>query len=317
MMAQAVERRIADAHVDVLYRMQQEGHPFYGLSPLQACAENLLHAGVATQVFALFVDPGQPASFQLELVLQQIDLFYEKVVQASVLRPVRNLQELRSAREHGEIAALLSLEGGGCLRGRVDLLRVLRRLGVCGIGLTWNYANELCDGCREPRGAGLTASGLEVAREAHRLGMWVDVAHLSERGIADLFANTDGPLMASHANCRTVHNHPRNLTDDVLRELFRRKGWVGLVFEASFVTKPEEADVAAVLDHLDHVLRLGGEDFVGFGSDFDGTSNPIPGLAHAGDYPALAEKVVERYGPRLANKILFQNFEDFLHRTLK
>jgi membrane dipeptidase len=315
-MAQAVERRIADAHVDVLYRMQQEGHPFYGPSPLQACAENLLRAGIAIQVFALFVDPDEPSEYQLELVLRQIDLFYENVVRASVLRPVRKLRELQSARANGEIAALLSLEGGGCLRGRADLLRVLWRLGVSGIGLTWNTANELCDGCREARGAGLSSAGIEVAQEAHRLGMWVDLAHLSDRGIEDLFAHTTGPLMASHANCRTIHNHPRNLTDDVLRELFRRRGWVGLVFEGSFVKNPEEADINGVLDHLDHVLRLGGEDFVGFGSDFDGTGNPIPGLSHAGDYPALAERLVERYGPRLAYKILFQNFEDFLHRTL-
>lgn len=307
---------IADAHVDVLYRMEREGCDFYGPSPLQASAERLMSAGIATQVFALFVSPSLPSQYQLEIVLRQIDLFYERVVRDAVLRPVRDLADLHGARREGVMAGLLSLEGGGCLRGQPEMLRTLHRLGVRGIGLTWNDANELCDGCREPRGGGLTAHGLAVVREAHRLGMWVDLSHLSDRGIADLFDRTSGPLMASHANCRSIHPHPRNLTDDVIRELFRREGWMGLVFEGSFVGKPADVTVDQLLLHLDHVLQLGGENYVGFGSDFDGTSHPMPGLSDAGDYRRFADLIRKRYGSALAEKILFQNFESFLQRTL-
>jgi membrane dipeptidase len=307
---------IADAHVDVLYRMEREGCDFYGPSPLHASAEKLLSAGVATQVFALFVSPNLPSDYQLEIVLRQIDLFYEHVVRDAVLRPVRALSDLHIARREGVIAGLLSLEGGGCLRGQPEMLRTLHRLGVRGIGLTWNDANELSDGCREPRGGGLTALGLDVVREAHRLRMWVDLSHLSDQGIADLFDCTSGPLMASHANCRSIHPHPRNLSDDVIRELFRREGWMGLVFEGSFVGSPPDVTVDRLLLHLDHVLRLGGEDYVGFGSDFDGLAHPIPGLSDAGDYRRFADLLEQRYGSALAEKILFQNFESFLQRTL-
>lgn len=309
-------RLLADAHVDVLYRMQEQGHAFYGPSKLQAGAERLLEAGVATQVFALYVSPTLPAEYQFELVVRQIDLFYEQVVRESVVRPVHNFLDLQGARTNGELAGILSLEGGGCLRGRTDLLRVLHRLGVRGIGLTWNHANELADGCREERGGGLTAAGLEVAMEAGRLGMWVDLAHLADRGVSDLFKRTSGTLMASHANCRSVHRHPRNLTDDVLQELFHRKGWLGLVFEATFVGADGAQSVEHVLAHLDHALKLGGENFVGLGSDFDGTSHPVLGLADASDYPAFAQLLEDRYGAELAEKILFKNFEDFLERTL-
>ncbi len=160
------------------------------------------------------------------------------------------------------------------------------------------------------------AMGLAVVREAHRLGMWVDRRICQHRGIADLFDCTSGPLMASHANCRSIHPHPRNLTDDVIRELFRREGWMGLVFEGSFVGKPADVTVDQLLLHLDHVLQLGGEDYVGFGSDFDGTSHPMPGLSDAGDYRRFADLIRKRYGSALAEKILFQNFESFLQRTL-
>lgn len=310
--------RIADAHVDVLWKMLGSDTNFYGTSPLQASYEKLRQSGVATQVFALFVDPAHPESFQLENVLLSIDTFYRQVVVPGKVQVVRNVGELSEVRQNGSIAGILSIEGGGCLRGKPELLRVFFDLGVRGMGLTWNYQNSLADGCREPRQGGLTGVGREVVREMAQLGMWVDLAHLSDQGVEDVFRITDGPVMASHANARRVLAHPRNLTDEVITELIHRKGWMGMVFEGSFVGNLEEGPVSrdAVFRHIDHVLKLGGEDLIGLGSDFDGTSNPLRGLADAGDYKSFALDVVDRYGSELAGKILFQNFEDFLQRSL-
>ncbi|WP_303798006.1 dipeptidase [Alicyclobacillus macrosporangiidus] len=308
--------RVADAHVDVLWRMLDEGAAFHGDSELRASYRRLWRGGVCTQVFALYVPPHRQSGTQLEQVLTCIDLFYRGVVRAGQVAPVRSREELRQARERGELAALLSLEGGGCLRGQTALLRVLFDLGVRGVGLTWNDANELADGCREPRGAGLTEAGRQVVREMARLGMWLDLAHLSDAGMSDALALTDGPVMASHANARAVHAHPRNLPDEVIRELIRRRGWIGLVFEASFVAPLERASTEDVFRHLDHILDLGGEDCVGFGSDFDGASHPLPGLADAADYAPFAEQVVARYGRDLGEKILWRNFERFLMESL-
>ncbi|GMA48900.1 diguanylate cyclase [Alicyclobacillus contaminans] len=308
---------VADAHVDVLYRMEREGCSFTDpASPLQASADKLQRGGVMAQVFALYVSPREPDVFQLETVLRQIDLFYEEIVQAGGVAPIRTLDEWIAARRSRNIAGVLSLEGGGCLRGQPELLRTLYRLGVRGIGLTWNHPNALADGCLESRGGGLTDAGWRVVREAHRLGMWIDIAHLADAGVRELLTHTNGPIMASHANARAIHGHPRNLPDDVIRELYARGGWMGLVFEASFVGDPANRTLDQLCRHLDHVLSLGGEDHVGFGSDFDGTTHPVAGLATAEDYASFTERLVQRYGRPLAEKLCFRNFESFLYRTL-
>lgn len=307
---------VADAHVDVLMKLLNPKIHFGVDDPrLAANLPSLAAGGVATQVFALFVMPDADASAQLHDVLLEIDAFYNQVASVPTVRPVQTRDDLRMARQHGQMAAILSLEGAGCLRGSVEILRILYHLGVRGVGLTWNDANELADGCGELRGSGLTRAGRAVIREMQHLSMWIDLAHLHDRGVRDVLRLTDGPVMASHANARAIHDHRRNLTDDVIRELIRRDGWIGLTFEPSFV-----ADGSVTIDdifaHLDHVIELGGVRNVGFGSDFDGTTNELPGLAKSSDYAAFAERVVQRYGSDLGRAILFDNFESFLNRQL-
>lgn len=308
---------IADAHTDVLMRMEEEHLRFDTAQDLAAGQQALRAGNVRAQVFALFVWPKLPATVQMEQVLREIDLFYQQLTSNGVVLPVRTWAEFESAQQTGKIAGLLSVEGGGCLRGQVELLRTMYHLGVRGMGLTWNGANELADGCRERRGAGLTAAGREVVLEMVRLGMWVDIAHLADRGVEDIFALTNTSVMASHANARAVHNHPRNLTDDVIREVIRRNGWIGLTFEASFLGEVEQAGVDDVFRHLDHLLKLGAEDCVGFGSDFDGTSHAVSGLSSAADYAQLSKQLVERYGQSTAEKICSRNFERYLRQILR
>ncbi|MCL6594372.1 MAG: membrane dipeptidase, partial [Alicyclobacillus sp.] len=275
---------VADAHVDVLWRMLSEGVPFYGNTPLCAGAAKLRQGGVRTQVFALFVSPSWRGGAQLRAVLRSIDVFMREVVQAGSVAAVRWRHELSVAHRRGELAGLLSLEGAACLGGDPALLRVLFSLGVRGVGFTWNGANDLADGCLEERGAGLTTAGRAVLREMGRLGVWADLAHLADSGVRDVLRWAEGPVLASHANCRALWDHPRNLPDEVIRALIQRQGWLGLTFEASFLNHPARATLDHVLAHLDHVLDLGGEDCVGLGSDFDGVSHPLPGLVSAADY---------------------------------
>jgi membrane dipeptidase len=307
---------IADAHVDVLWRMEHEGASFYGDSHLQASAQNLRHARVMTQVFALFVEPDLPSLSQLNKVLRSIDIFRGGVVKPGFLRAVASSRDLSSAQKNDEIAGILSLEGAACLQGDPGILRILFELGVRGAGLTWNYANDLADGCLEVRKAGLTAKGVAIIKEMSRLGMWTDLSHLADEGVYDVFRHTEGPVMASHANAREVHQHPRNLTDDVIRHIIARDGWIGLVFESSFVASERTATVRQLLRHLDHMLALGAENNIGFGSDFDGTSNPLTDLSNAFTYRSFGEQLVERYGLELAEKLLHGNLERFLMNAL-
>ncbi len=307
---------VADAHADILWQMEQKGGEFYGSSDLQASAQKLAMGGVRAQVFALYVSPEESPDTQLHHVMRQLDLFYDQIVGPVGVVAVSSWSDFFLAEQAGQLAGLLSIEGAGCLQGDPAILRALWRLGVRGIGFTWNWANDLADGCLEPRNGGLTTLGRVLLAEVDRLPMWMDIAHLSDAGVKDVLTLTSGPIMASHANCRSVYPHPRNLTDEVIRELIIRQGWLGLVFEGNFVAGHPQSDIQDLLRHLDYVLKLGGDDIVGFGSDFDGASHLLKGLEDASAYRKLAEILVERYGKSLAEKVLFNNFRGFLRRVL-
>lgn len=305
---------VADAHVDVLMRMDLENHSFHTSASLQAGLHQLESGNVKTQVFAIFVPPNLSPGDQLHSVLRQIDL-YRTEIDGIAVHQVTSQSSLLNARRLDKIAGLLSVEGAACLHADVRVLHVLHTLGVSGIGLTWNGSNDLADGCREWRGAGLTKAGQSLIREMEQLSMWIDIAHLSDAGVFDVLNVSNKMIMASHANCRSIHHHPRNLTDETIHEVILRNGWIGITFEASFVCdgQPQIEDIFL---HLDHVISLGGENHVGFGSDFDGTSNAIIGLQTASDYAGFSERIMDRYGESLGKRILFQNFEKFLMRQL-
>lgn len=331
-----MQHSVADAHVDVLMRMLDDGLSFYddhvgdaslpgfGLPAaalttahrLQASHTELRRGGVMSQVFAIFVSPQLSADAQLLRVLQSMDCFFTGVVRKGGVHFVQNRTDLEAAHAEGEIAGLLSLEGAGALSGDPAILRMLFRLGVRGVGLTWNPANALADGCAEPRSAGLSTAGRRVLEQLERLPMWLDLAHLGDGAITDALSRYGGPVMASHANARAVHLHPRNLSDAVITEIIGRQGWIGLTFESSFLTAEPPATWDDLARHIDHVLALGGSDSLGFGSDFDGGIRPPQQLPAAGAYAGLAEWLVARYGPSQAVKLLKDNFHRYLNRVL-
>ncbi len=175
----------------------------------------------------------------------------------------------------GKIAVILGLEGGRPLEGRpmrdeLSTLRILYRLGVRSVQLTGNGRNRLADGVAETRtNGGLTRFGISVVQEMNRLGMLLDISHLSPAGIADVLANFSGQIVASHANARAVCDHPRNLTDEVIRAIAERNGVVGLsLFSTLINTDKEMADVNDLVDHIDYISRLVGIEHVGLGPDF-------------------------------------------------
>lgn len=306
--------RIADAHADVLYQLRNASSTYAEASFLQAGYQDSLKAGVSLQVFALFANPQLSPGEQLRQVLEDIGRYQRTMINTGYVQPIFYREDLFSSVQP-VYSGILSLEGAACLYDSPEILQALFSLGVRGVGLTWNGANSLADGCREERNAGLTRAGKQIVSMMEELQMWIDIAHLADAGVFDVFSITKGIVMASHANLRKIHEHPRNLTDDTVREIVRRDGWLGLTFEASFVAK-SEAGLEDFMRHVDHALSLGCERHLGFGSDFDGTSHALQGLATVSDYPKLAERLDKEYGRELAEKILYGNFLDFLSRQL-
>jgi membrane dipeptidase len=180
------------------------------------------------------------------------------------------IEELRAAKASGELGIVLHFQGGSALETDAALVDVYARLGVRVLQLTYNYANPIGDGCLEPRDGGLTAFGRKVVRRLVEAGIAVDVSHCGSRTSLEAIelAGADAPVVATHANARAVHEHPRNLPDEVAQAIAATGGVVGLCAFPAFVSDAEEPTLEQLLDHADYLSELIGAAHIGLGFDF-------------------------------------------------
>ncbi|MDI3270535.1 MAG: dipeptidase [Bacillota bacterium] len=271
----------------------------------------LREGGVNLQIFALFVAPEYHHERSLPRLLQMLDAFYREIeAHRDEMVLCLTTEDMRRAKREGKVGALLSIEGAEPMGRDLARLRIFHRLGGRAMGLVWNGRNDLADGVgEEGTGGGLTRLGVETVREMERLGMMVDVSHLSEKGFWDVVSIATKPFIASHSNARALCDHPRNLKDEQIKALAERGGVMGLNFYAGFLTQGGEATLDDVLDHAEHILQLVGPDHLGLGSDFDGISRAPKGLEDASFFPRFTEGLLARgYGEDVVKKVLGGNF---------
>lgn len=301
---------IVDAHSDLLLELafaeheRGEAHPFRDrwLDPLR-------RGGVALQACAIYVGPAHlPEGGLLEALRlarafdRAVDDHPEQVV---AIRTAADLDRLGA----GRTGLLLTLESCDALGDEPWLIETFAQLGVRMASLTWNRPNVYAGGCDVADG--LTEAGARLVERMAELGILVDLAHASEQTFWDVLARTGpGATLVSHAACRALHDHPRNLTDAQLVALAERGGVLGMMAHP-LVIDPRGGDLALFLDHVDHAVETAGIEHVGLGGDFlrqiaraigstsspDGTMAPdaaIDGLEGPEDYPALAVALADR-----------------------
>ncbi len=269
----------------------------------------LKEGGVDCQVFAISSLRERNPQYALRTALHMLDIFYSECLKnEDSIAPATSHKEIMKTLDQGKTAALLSIEGADVLEGNLGVLRIFYRLGVRMVGLVHSLRNQLADGVTDSRtGGGLSEFGVKVVEELNRLGILIDVSHLNDAGFWDLIEVSTEPIMASHSNSRAVCGHARNLTDDQIRALADKGGVMGINFSPSFI-HPTRADVAGVVDHIDHIVKLVGVDYVGLGSDFDGIRGTPIGLEDASKMPNITSELVQRgYTEEDIRKILGEN----------
>lgn len=272
----------------------------------------LLESGIDLQIFAAYIQPEYKIERALHRTVQLIDRFYQELhAHEDKLMLFTKVSDVHEAERRGKVAAMLSIEGGEAAEADLGILRILHHLGVKAMTLTWNERNQIADGAAEGRTkGGLTNFGVELVGEMNRIGMVVDVSHISDAGFFDVIQTTKSPIIASHSNCRAVCNHRRNLTDEMIKLLADNGGVTGMNFAPAFVDeRKENATLERVLDHVDHVVKIAGVDHVGLGSDFDGIETTPKGLEDVTRMPYFTEGLVKRgYKEDDILKILGGNF---------
>jgi len=277
----------------------------------------LIEGGVTCQVFAISGERGRAPSHSLRTAMEMIGRFYDECEAGQgAMAPVTRSGEITKAKKAGKVAAMLSIEGCDVLEGSVEALRVYHRLGVRMVGLVHSIRNELADGVADRRTGGrLSEMGAQAVQELNRLGMIVDVSHLSDEGFWDVMELTKAPVIATHSNARAVCDHPRNMTDDMIRALADNGGVMGMNFAPAFV-HPTKATLEALVDHIDHIVGLVGPDHVGLGSDFDGIPSTPEGLEDATKMPGITRELLKRgYGEGDVRKILGGNHLRLIKRV--
>ena len=202
-----------------------------------------------------------------------------------------SVDEIEENRANGKMSAILTLEGTAGIDYNPALLEDLWAIGFRVTSLGWNEKNPLTGS--NVTGGGLTDLGREYVKEAQRLGMRVDVSHISDEGFWDILKITEAPILATHSNSRAVHNHSRNLTDDMFRAIRETGGVAG--YNACRDFTGENPNLDTVCDHILHFLELDPDGkHIALGGDLDGVEAMPDGFEGVQSYPALARKLLDR-----------------------
>lgn len=270
----------------------------------------LKKAKSVAQFFALFIELDKVKD-PLEHCLLMVDKFYEEIGKNSDdIALATNYDELMNNMNKGIISAFITIEEGGVLKGKIEQLRNFYRLGVRLITLTWNFPNELGfpNKNKEDMNKGLTSFGRKVVSEMNALGMIIDVSHLSDGGFYDVAKYSQKPFIASHSNARAISNHPRNLTDDMIRILAEKGGVMGINFEKQFLGHNELSRVEDMVAHIAHIKKLGGINCISIGTDFDGISNLGLEIKNIGEIEKLSIALSENnFSDAEIEKIFYKN----------
>jgi membrane dipeptidase len=273
----------------------------------------MIEGGVDVQIFAAWTESRyKEGLLPLKRGMQMIDAFHSEMDRLSdKILFAKKTEDVYKAVKENKIAALLALEGGEPLVGDLGVLRMMYKLGVRAITLTWNERNKIADGVGERRTkGGLTNFGVQVIEEMNNLGMMIDVSHLSDSSFYDVLKTTKKPIIASHSNCRSLSDHPRNLADDQIKLIGENGGMIGVVFSPGFIDRNKDKQtVERLVDHIDHIKSLIGVDHVGIGSDFDGFTGLPKGLEDVTKMPNITKILVKRgYSDKDILKILGENY---------
>jgi membrane dipeptidase len=277
---------VVDLHVDLSYEHNYRGKPF-DEGTGQYRAGDLLAAGVSGAVLPLFVphrvSPQGPRPSDLEES-------YQRVFAALARTPPYRLPSCGGGAGH--VQTWLAFEGAAPLVGDADAVSRWVMRGVRLFGLVHTHSNELASSSSDPKPAyGLTAAGKKLVEEVHAAGVYVDISHASDRAAREVLAlgrEHRQPVIATHSNARRLADHPRNLNDELLKQIADTGGVAGVNFHSPFVVRGRPASLDDVVAQIKYMVKVMGIDHVALGSDLEGDIKPPRELADVRGFPRLA-----------------------------
>jgi membrane dipeptidase len=328
---------LIDGHNDLPWQFRKRGGDLNAIDlrvnnrnakpPLATDIPRLRAGSIGGQFWSVYVPSESPGLEAVKVVFEQIDVVHQLAQ--------RYPDTFERIHKQGKIASLIGMEGGHSIDNSLAILRMTYALGARYMTLTHTKNNDWADSSADkPHHNGLTPFGEKVVLEMNRLGMLVDLSHVSDETMRAALKISKAPIIFSHSSARAVCNHPRNVPDDILKLTAANGGVVMVCFMPGFVVQRESVDLEAwekendrlkklfpndtakveqriaewrashpsprrgtisdVADHVDHIRKFAGIDHIGLGSDFDGFRGGIDGLDDVSGYPALLAELLHR-----------------------
>lgn len=335
---------LIDGHNDVPWQYRKRGNDFDAIDlrsdttrfKMVTDIPRLRAGGVGGQFWSVYIPATMTGSIAVRGVLEQIDVVHQMMARyPEAFELALTADDVERIHRSGKIASLIGMEGGHSIDNSLAVLRMTYALGARYMTLTHTRNIDWADAAGdEPKHRGLTPLGENIVREMNRLGMLVDLSHVSDDTMHAALKITRAPVIFSHSSARALCDHPRNVPDDVLKLIPANRGVVMICFLPGYVTerarehmarvdserarlaklhpndpaKAEElmakwraantpqrqATLSDVADHIDHVRKIAGIDYVGIGSDYDGFFGSVDGLEDVSKYPALLAELMRR-----------------------
>ena len=317
----------------------------------------LARGGVGAQFWSVYVPSTLQGTTAVTATLEQIDVVHRMVARyPDRLELALTSADVERIQKAGKIASLIGMEGGHSIDGSLGTLRMMYRLGARYMTLTHSLNVPWADSATDtPVHGGLSPFGEQVIQEMNRLGMLVDLSHVSPETMADAIRVSQAPVFFSHSSARALANVPRNVPDDILSQMPKNGGVVMVTFVPGFISQevadfnvrenaertrltavadsttdsitrgvemwrsantPPRATIIQVADHIDHIRKVAGIDHIGLGGDFDGITQVVLGLEDVSTYPDLMVELLRReYSDEDVRKIAGKNIMRVLKRA--
>jgi membrane dipeptidase len=335
---------LIDGHNDLPWQYRKRSNDFAGINlradtkSLQLVTDipRLRTGGVGGQFWSVYIPSEMNGPAGVKAVLEQIDVVHQLIAQyPDAFELALTAADVERIRKKGKIASLIGMEGGHSIDNSLAMLRMTYALGARYMTLTHTDNNDWADSATDkPKHHGLTPFGEEIVRTMNRIGMLVDLSHVSDETMRAALKVSKAPIIFSHSSARALCDHPRNVPDDVLKLTAANGGVVMVCFMPGYVVEREGADwtardkeeqrlkklypdnpakveadlsvwrkahpepppatVADVANHIDHIRKVAGIDHIGIGSDFEGYHSSLKGLEDVSCYPALLAELMRR-----------------------
>ena len=354
------ESPLIDGHNDLAWEYRKVGNDLNAIdiahdtsklkTPLVTDIPRLRAGGMGGQFWSVYIPPTMSGSVAVRAVLEQIDMVDRFVARyPETFELALTAADVERIHQQGKIASLIGMEGGHSIDNSLAMLRMMYALGARYMTLTHTKNVDWADSANdEPKHHGLTPFGEEVVREMNRLGMLVDISHVSPETMQAVLKTSRAPVIFSHSCARALCDDPRNVPDDVLKLMPANGGVVMITFFPHYLTErarlhglekkaertrlekikptdpeklkaalaawdrahplPHAAALSDVADHIDHVRKVAGIDYVGVGGDYEGFDGPPDGMEDVSCYPALLAELMRRgYSREDIKKVAGQN----------